>query len=76
MRAKRWPLCGIKNTLFGRYQFDAIPKVVVRRFGAREIAPRGRRSRAQVPPRTAGLPGRETGRGKEHVGKAEWPEGM
>jgi hypothetical protein len=59
-----------------KYCTDAIPNFVVRRFGAREIAPRGRRSRAQAPPRTAGQPGRETRRGKEHVGKAEWPEGM
>ncbi len=40
------------------------------------LPPRGRRSRAQAPPRTTGQPGRETRRGKEHVGKAEWPEGM
>jgi len=37
---------------------------------------RGRRSRAQAPPRTASQPGGETRRGKEHAGKAEWPERM
>ena len=47
---------------------DAIPIVVVRRFGAHEIAPQGRRLRAQAPPRTASQPGRETLKGKEHAG--------
>jgi hypothetical protein len=53
-----------------------MPNVVVRRFGAHEFAPQGQEVESAPPPRTAGQPGGETGRGKEHAGKAEGPERM
>ena len=64
------------STFLQDFSADTIPKVVVRRFGAREIAPQGQEVESAPPPRTAGQPGRETRRGKEHVGKAAKREGM
>ena len=67
---------GIHLGYHTHYVVDGGKRRIVRRFGAREIAPKEQKVESNRPSRITDRPGVERQRGKEHVSNAAKHEGM